>query len=179
MPLDLWEEDIEFILEYYRGLYTDGDKLALMETVVRCNEYGRAIPDWTLNALAKIFDEYLNDDEISLDKATFGDRLGRHSNPKTKAREQFQKAVGLSALKAAQMEGFKGEKALKMAEDAVGHVEKEFRLYRPGKQTNKKIDASRIDGYRKGTDLAEVVNVLFLQRFRSIINELKNNKSRR
>ena len=117
---------VEGKLEELRQEHEDGDKLALLDCIMWCDNYGCSLPEWALTELAQIAFKYLDGQVDNLHNAYLGAASGvggRHSNPVTARRERAQRQLYLDVETALRERGYTGKKLYKKARDVLSIFE--------------------------------------------------------
>ena len=108
----------------YLDLFRKGDRLALLDCLIWCNEHSLRLPRWATDELAKSAQRYLDRTSENFHDAVFGARkdVGRHAQPATKRANQHTDQLLFDVVTALRKKGFKGDGLYETTQDVLGRL---------------------------------------------------------
>ena len=100
----------EAVRDDFRVQFRNGDRLALLDCIMWCDDYALSLPTWALQALSRIARQYMEREKDTLDDALFGSKVkyGRLAHPATSRRQLHDDQLTYDTVFALRKRGFKG-----------------------------------------------------------------------
>ena len=111
MDEETYRQHLEVVRYGFRNQFDSSDKLAVLDCVRWCEEYGLPLPSWALKELSGAVGRYLSGDSKNFHLALLGpSTAGRHGNPLTRRRYQREHQLWFDLVCALRKVGFKGDR---------------------------------------------------------------------
>ena len=116
-----YQKHMEIVKIALRGEFESGDKLALLDCIRWCDEYGLHLPNWALETLSRVAGLYLSRKKDTLDEALFGSkvRMGRLARPATARRVSRSDQFIYDTVVALRRRGYKGDSLYERAQELL------------------------------------------------------------
>ena len=121
MDEETYQKHLVVIRNGFREQFESGDKLALLDCIRWCHEYGLPFPHWALAALSRASGKYLVGVSSNFHDALFGARkdIGRHSNPATARRASRSHQLIYDLVTILRQRGLKGDRVYEHTEELL------------------------------------------------------------
>ena len=113
---------LEVVQHGFRENFQGGNRLALLDCIRWCDDYGLSLPTWALQALSRVAGQYLEKKKDTLDEALFGSKVrhGRLAHPATSRRQVRNDQLTFDTVFALRKKGFKGDLLYERAHELLG-----------------------------------------------------------
>ncbi len=117
------EKHLHVVQHSFRKQFDDGDKLALLDCIRWCEEYGVELPGWALRELSIAAGRYLYGVSQNYHVALLGAITpGRHGNPATRRRYEQEHQLWFDLVWALRQHEFKGYRLYEQAQKLLGEI---------------------------------------------------------
>ena len=105
----------------FRKQFESGDKLAFLDCIRWCDDYGVPLPHWALMVLSQVARLYLYKTKDTLDEALFGSkvRTGRRAKLTTDRLQSRKDQLLYNTVVALKLRGFKGDRLYQRAHELL------------------------------------------------------------
>jgi hypothetical protein len=115
---DLSCGDDDAVLERFRERDAVGDRLAVVECTVYCDERDLPLPRWALAVRAARDRRYLSGEPMGV---LVGQRGGRHGDPRVERAEQVRRELSVNSFRAGRCAGLEGQNWILASAEVYDH----------------------------------------------------------